>query len=139
MYNYYYLSHHGIQGQTWGNRHGPPYPLSKSVSRKISKRAKGNFETKEERDKRRERALKEGNATEVLEFASELSNTELINALNRVKWTNELERISKSEMEIGWTTLEGIMKKVGSTRDWIRIGLDLYNLYDIVNKIVKKK
>ena len=24
-----YLSHHGIQGQQWGVRHGPPYPLQK--------------------------------------------------------------------------------------------------------------
>lgn len=25
--NYFYLAHHGIQGQKWGVRNGPPYPL----------------------------------------------------------------------------------------------------------------
>lgn len=26
------LAHHGIKGQKWGDMHGPPYPLSSSVS-----------------------------------------------------------------------------------------------------------
>lgn len=29
------LCHHGIKGQHWGERHGPPYPLDKVVSRSI--------------------------------------------------------------------------------------------------------
>ena len=27
-----YLVHHGIKGQKWGKRNGPPYPLSKNIS-----------------------------------------------------------------------------------------------------------
>lgn len=30
-----YLEHHGIKGQKWGVKHGPPYPLSDEVSRSI--------------------------------------------------------------------------------------------------------
>ena len=30
-----FLCHHGIKGMHWGQRHGPPYPLSKEVSRNI--------------------------------------------------------------------------------------------------------
>ena len=34
-----YLSHHGIDGQKWGQRNGPPYPLSrKSPSKRVAKR-----------------------------------------------------------------------------------------------------
>ena len=33
----YYLAHHGIPGQKWGQRHGPPYPLDSEVSRSIRK------------------------------------------------------------------------------------------------------
>lgn len=33
----YYLAHHGIPGQKWGQRHGPPYPLDGEISRSIRK------------------------------------------------------------------------------------------------------
>ena len=36
-----YISHHGIEGQKWGQRNGPPYPLSSKVS--TGKRLKGNY------------------------------------------------------------------------------------------------
>lgn len=39
MYNYE-LYHHGIPGQKYGVRHGPPYPLSRKKSSSIIKRAK---------------------------------------------------------------------------------------------------
>lgn len=37
-----YLAHHGIRGQKWGVKHGPPYPLkdSNSYSRRISQKNK---------------------------------------------------------------------------------------------------
>ena len=34
-----YLSHHGIKGQKWGKRNGPPYPLSDVTHDKVVKRA----------------------------------------------------------------------------------------------------
>lgn len=33
----YYLAHHGIPGQKWGQRHGPPYPLDSEINRSIRK------------------------------------------------------------------------------------------------------
>lgn len=33
-----YLAHHGIQGQKWGKRNGPPYPLQPKVDQTIVKR-----------------------------------------------------------------------------------------------------
>lgn len=37
------LAHHGIKGQKWGDMHGPPYPLSSSVStgKSLKKSASG--------------------------------------------------------------------------------------------------
>lgn len=37
-----YLSHHGIQGQRWGVKNGPPYPLSIKKHNKVVKRALKN-------------------------------------------------------------------------------------------------
>ena len=34
-----YLAHHGIKGQKWGKRNGPPYPLSDAKHNKVVKRA----------------------------------------------------------------------------------------------------
>lgn len=34
---YYILMHHGIKGQHWGVRNGPPYPLDAKTSAKIKK------------------------------------------------------------------------------------------------------
>lgn len=31
------LYHHGIQGQKWGVRNGPPYPLDKGRKQKVTK------------------------------------------------------------------------------------------------------
>lgn len=31
------FEHHGIKGQHWGEKHGPPYPLKPEVSNRISK------------------------------------------------------------------------------------------------------
>ena len=30
-----YLCHHGIKGQKWGVKHGPPYPIDETISREI--------------------------------------------------------------------------------------------------------
>lgn len=35
------LYHHGIKGQKWGERNGPPYPLDRQVSMKVTASAKG--------------------------------------------------------------------------------------------------
>lgn len=35
-----YLAHHGVAGQKWGQRHGPPYPLNSNPSKQASLKAK---------------------------------------------------------------------------------------------------
>ncbi len=51
------LAHHGIIGQMWGHRNGPPYPLSSKVS--TGSRLKGSAKRKAKRtQKRRVKSLK---------------------------------------------------------------------------------
>lgn len=46
------LEHHGIKGQSWGKRHGPPYPLEGDDKRRSREFAKENRERKKkEREK----------------------------------------------------------------------------------------
>ncbi|MBQ0088379.1 MAG: hypothetical protein KBT27_03480 [Prevotellaceae bacterium] len=59
-YNKSYLKHHGIKGQHWGDRNGPPYPLSESKHNKVlkgssqsDKDARENTKAEKEFDKKR--------------------------------------------------------------------------------------
>lgn len=158
MYNELY--HHGRLNQRWGVRNGPPYPLSRSTvqkaykkkkglagyiqSRKEKKKAKAEKEaydklSEEEKKARyeadKQKALREGNATEVLKYVNDISNQELANAINRIKWTNELTKLSASELDKGWQNVNDIMKKVGNVKDWARTGVDLYKTIDEAMKL----
>ena len=53
-----YLAHHGILGQKWGQRNGPPYPLDANAHSAAEKRLKGKNDGKLEswKKKRREKS-----------------------------------------------------------------------------------
>ena len=42
-----YLAHHGIKGQHWGEKHGPPYPLGTEVHNRVVKRAEKSSANKQ--------------------------------------------------------------------------------------------
>lgn len=90
---------------------------------------------KKAHDDNKERVLKEGTATEVLKYKSELTNTELSNALNRIKWTNELNSISKKEMDKGWDAVDSVMKRVQTLNSWATTGVNAYNNVNNIKKI----
>lgn len=39
-YNPYWLEHHGVKGQSWGDRNGPPYPLSRGKDGRVTQTQK---------------------------------------------------------------------------------------------------
>lgn len=41
-----YLAHHGVAGQKWGQRHGPPYPLNSNPSKQAKLKAKSKSKSK---------------------------------------------------------------------------------------------
>lgn len=54
------LYHHGIIGQHWGTRNGPPYPLNQKVSNKIQKKGREDkaYQTKREKLKKGDKRVK---------------------------------------------------------------------------------
>lgn len=85
-----YLSHHGIQGQHWGVKNGPPYPLKPEVSQRIQKKGKADAEYRKKRDE-----LKKGSTKVKTEGFSEDEN------LNTKPVTNsrELSRMAHQANE----------------------------------------
>lgn len=136
------LYHHGRLFQRWGVRNGPPYPLSRSAVKKAYGKKGGRQLSEEERaanhEAEKQRVLREGSATEVLQYAGEISNQELSNALNRIKWTNELSKYAQEEAEKGWRNANRVMKKVGDVKDWTKIGVDLWRNIDDAISLAEK-
>lgn len=152
-----YLVHHGRLGQKWGVQNGPPYPLTRNAVQKAytgqkkkrgvlgyiqerkEKKAAEEEKEKARHDADKERVLREGTASEVLKYANEISNQELSNALNRIKWTNQLIDLSREEMSSGWKTIDQVMKKVGNVKDWAKVSLELYKTMDEAINILSKE
>lgn len=134
------LYHHGRLNQKWGIRNGPPYPLSKSAVRSVyGKNGKQTKEmTEEERIAEKNRIVIEGTPKEVLEYSDLMTNQELINSLNRIKWKSELSRMDQSTVEKGWNEIDKVMNKVGNVKNWLALGVGLYEVIDKASKIAKK-
>ena len=119
------LYHHGILGQKWGHKNGPPYPLGasdhsasekkagwrKSLSQSIKdhktkkKRQKAAAKArvakkqKEEDLKKKEKNLR--NPAWVKKHMDQLSDEDLIRARNRMNLENDARRAAISKMNAG--------------------------------------
>lgn len=151
-----YLAHHGIQGQKWGVKNGPPYPLGKSVSTgkrlKTKRGAAGGQSNKmgtlDERAKRKadKKKLKEirKERRKIAKNASLLSDKELNDHIRRIKQENYLKKIvreneGKREMKPG-TPIRDMIKNEG-----IRMTLQMLvkngpkKISELANFIKKKR
>ena len=72
------LYHHGILGQKWGQRNGPPYPLDSSVS--TGKRLKNTFSKLKEKASNK----RETTTSKAIKEAKKMSDEELRTAINRL-------------------------------------------------------
>lgn len=76
-------------------------------------------ETPEQREERKQKALKTAtSATEIKEFANELTNQELEQALKRIELNSKLNNYAKAEREAGMRKIDEAMKKVGQINNW---------------------
>ena len=54
-----YLMHHGVKGQQWGNKHGPPYPLDDNPSKQAYKKKKAQQASSDSRKEQKRIAKQE--------------------------------------------------------------------------------
>lgn len=84
------LIHHGIDGQKWGRRHGPPYPLSRQ-----QKKSLGLGDEKK--------------------TTADLSNEELRKYLDRIKLDQELSSLTTKQKKDGMQIIGKVLGSVGNT------------------------
>lgn len=113
-----YLAHHGIKGQKWDVKHGPPYPLRSSVStgktlkkkvasavaahkeKKAQKKAEAKAAAERKKEAERQKVLASGDASDILKRRGEFSNEELAKAIDRLGKEEILKQYQKKEPSI---------------------------------------
>lgn len=85
------LYHHGIEGQKWGKRNGPPYPLSKSESRAIKRQAK--IQAKQEKIMRK-RGVSAATASK---YAKQMTDEQLNSIIDRLKREDTYKELVKKK------------------------------------------
>lgn len=120
------LMHHGIEGQKWGHKNGPPYPLdpNKDYSkaekkalrkeyRKEIRRRKKAYKRYEKEEKRKEKeleeerkleeekkkAIKSGKASLVDKYKDRMTDEEIIESINRIKVMQEFDKVKINELK----------------------------------------
>ena len=114
-YNQYYICHHGILGQKWGKKNGPPYPLDYS---KLSP---------EERHEAKKKAIESGNVKEANSNIDYFSNKDIQDLLDRFDMKRKVKSIAEKDIKTGRQKLEDIINVTGLIAKASENGIRIYN------------
>ena len=96
---------------------------------------------KRDREKEKERVLREGTATEVLQFKNELTTQELNNAFQRIQAIKNLEGLSKRELVSNFDKIDKAMNKVAKVNNWTTTGINasknVKQILDMIDKAME--
>lgn len=100
------LYHHGIKGQKWGIRNGPPYPLDSSIStgEKLKRQSvkAGSILDKESRKSRKEKReeKRETTTSKAIKKAKKMTNEELKKEIDRLDLEKKYANVTKDLAEL---------------------------------------
>lgn len=163
FYKYYkpdYVEHHGIIGQKWGDRNGPPYPLSgsehsavvKSANKKSAgsgrkltwrqrrkakknlKKARAAAAQKRLDDKEKERLVREGSASEVYARRNDLTIEQKRRAQERLNLDDQLATLSAKELARRKSKVDKMIETLDRAA---KITVGVYNTANNINNIRK--
>lgn len=122
------LNHHGVLGQKWGKKNGPPYPLDYN---KLSD---------EERAKAKKSAVQEGNIKEASFNKNFYSDYELQAVKNRFELNARVSQLARADIKTGqqkanelaskFETVERLTKAVANTAT---AGIRTYNALGMIS------
>ena len=136
MYNAY-LYHHGILGQKWGKKQGPPYPLSPSDHSKAEKSA-GYKKSLDGGSNKQQHAdyLSAHNKGEYKKAVSEMSDQELSRRLNRLRMEQQYSQLSSSTKKKGKSKTESAIHALESTNKTLGTIVKTYSYIKTIKKIL---
>ena len=96
-----FLAHHGIEGQHWGVKNGPPYPLNEEGKAKFKKKFKEFKEKSKEkkRIKRRKKILR--NPEKLAKYNEEFTLEEIADAIKRFDAISEIKKRIPKDIKSG--------------------------------------
>lgn len=121
-----YLVHHGIPNQKWGERNGPPYPLSREEHNQV---------------------VRSGNIAKIKEHLAEFRDWEIEEALKKFNYNQKIEALEKNAITIkGREKYERFMSKATDAKRLLETtasaaehGVRLYNVVaNVVNTFCGK-
>lgn len=121
-----YFHHHGMDGQKWGKRNGPPYPLNRdSMGRIIKKKQKKIISPEEAKN----RAIKSGNVKEVKKYKHMMTERELEEALRHIDWEYKLNSAGTRGVNDAIKNLDTYMKTVNTG---IKLGMAVSSIFALL-------
>lgn len=133
------LYHYGVLGMKWGVRRDRSKP-GYFKRKKLKKQRLNNLEkarqarvAKREHEAAKQKALKIGNATEVLKYKNELTYKELTDAYNRINVETNLKNISAKEIASGKSRVDRMLDTAVKVQDIVDKGTKAYNTIAKIN------
>lgn len=109
--------------------------IKKEPNKKLSEE-----EAKELYEKEKARALKSGNATDIIRFKGDLTNQEMRDAIQRMELERRLSSYDQQFIKSKKEQLDDIMKDLRMITDWAKTGTEAYNtMANIYNATPKGK
>ena len=75
----------------------------------------------------KQQAIKSGSASELLKYKGDLTRTEMESAVARIRWEQELKRVSEQDVKAGSNAADKVFDSVGKVNDYAKKTIQLYN------------
>ena len=137
-----FLAHYGIDGQKWGVRNGPPYPLKRSsngsekksfkkaVKNAYEKHKQNRAESKEKSKETARKMLKQytRNHPELLPYlANGMTKDEVNDVIKDIEWDRKLNKIREEALNSKWQKRQRTANNIGTISTLINNSKNLYN------------
>lgn len=78
-------------------------------------------------EENKQKILKSGKASDVAKYKGQMTNQELNDALNRIRWEQQLDEMASKEVKSGFDKINGYMEKAKTITNWYNTGKNAYN------------